>query len=81
MKFSDLIKAAKREAGMRAAVYEHRVAAGKMKPETADHEIGAMNLIVVVLERLATMPGSLAQIEAEGCVRFEPEPPKQQELF
>lgn len=81
MKFSDLITAAKREAKMRAAVYEHRVSEGKMKPATADHEIGAMNLIVVVLERLATMPSALEQIEAEGGIRFEPEPPKQPELF
>jgi ribosome modulation factor len=46
------IKAVEREIAMRKAVYPKRVATRAMKPETAAHEIAAMEAILGTLRRL-----------------------------
>jgi hypothetical protein len=46
------IKSVEREIAMRKAVYPTRVAAKKMKQETADHELAAMEAVLGTLKRL-----------------------------
>jgi hypothetical protein len=46
------IKSVEREIAMRKAVYPTRVAARKMKQETADNEIAAMEAVLQTLKRL-----------------------------
>lgn len=53
------ITAAKREVGMRRRVYSRWVENGKMKQAEADHQIAAMEAIVVTLEEVKkTKPGA-----------------------
>jgi ribosome modulation factor len=46
------IKAVEREIAMRKAVYPKRIASKAMKPETAAHEIAAMEAVLRTLKRL-----------------------------
>lgn len=81
MKLSDLIKAAKREAGMRRAVYPNRVESGKMKAATAEHETACMDGIVQILETIRDYPLALAAVTSCEGISFDPEPPAQQQLL
>ena len=46
------IIAVRREIAMRKGVYPKWVAAGRLKPEKADHEIAAMEAVLASLERM-----------------------------
>ena len=51
------IKAVEREIAMRKAVYPKRVATKAMKPETAAHEIAAMEAVLKTLRSLEQING------------------------
>lgn len=50
MNLNDQIKAVSREIAMRKSVYPRRIEIGKMKPETAEHEIAAMEAVYATLK-------------------------------
>jgi hypothetical protein len=52
---SDQIKCAKREVALRKAAYPKWVQSGRMKRETADYEIAAMEAILASLEALLSV--------------------------
>ncbi len=55
------IKAVEREIAMRKAVYPKRIAIGKMKAETAEHETAAMQAVLETLQTLLTMKIAMKQ--------------------
>ena len=48
-----LLDAAERELAIRKAVYARKVAEGRMRPETADHQIVTQQMTADVLRELA----------------------------
>lgn len=47
----EIVRAARRELSMREANYPRWVSAGKMKQETADHEIACQKEILEIVDR------------------------------
>ena len=54
MNIADQIKCVEREIGMRERVYPNWVKSGKMKPETAERETGAMKAVLETLKSVAS---------------------------
>jgi hypothetical protein len=52
---TDQIKAAKRELALRESAYPKWVQSGRMRRETAEHEIAAMRAILASLEALLSV--------------------------
>jgi hypothetical protein len=52
---SDQIKCAKRELALRRSAYPKWVQSGRMKRETADYEIAAMEAVLASLEALLSV--------------------------
>jgi len=49
---ADQLKAARRECGLRGRVYPRAVSQGRLSPDSAEFELGAMRAIVHTLARL-----------------------------
>ncbi len=90
MNTETIIKCLKREHAMRCVVYARRVREGKMKPQTAEHEIEAMEAAIACIkeaqEAIATviktnnLPDCGIEQAEDWQAKYNP-PPAQTELF
>ena len=73
----DQIKAVEREIGMRLAVYPKLVAKAKMKQETADCELAAMQAVLASMRRYRTLRYGLKVLRAstDGARHYVDLPP------
>lgn len=87
MKIDALIKEAEREVRMRESVYPKWVDSGRMAAATAEQQLAAQKLIVILLEETQTVltePDRDKRIAAyRQLMRWKPTPPSvaQPELF